>query len=115
MASGERAGTTTMDPSTSIKGIPVDAANVASSKPGTEIRVDEVKQVLRKSWKEALAGNRLGGQGMQLRYFPPTNPGIVEFTKDGVQPSITRWRHSLVGAVLGTNVTYSAMKAYIHR
>lgn len=77
------------------------------------VKVDEVQVAPKKTWREALAGNRVGENGLKLRYIPPETDGVVEFTDADVRSSIVKWQHSLIGAVVGTFVTYRAMKAYV--
>lgn len=75
--------------------------------------MDTAKPELRKSCKEALAGNRESANGLKLRYITPTEPGIVEYSEADVKPTVEKWQNSLLGAVIGANPTFYAMEQFI--
>lgn len=77
--------------------------------PQTTAKIDEISTVPKKSWREALAGNRDATSGLRLRYVPPTIDGVVGYTVEEVRPTIEKLKFSLIGH----SVSYYAMEQYI--
>lgn len=90
-----------------------DEARNSAATQTTEIKIDESRPQPRRTWSEVLAGNRDAGKGLKLDYYPPETPGIVEFTEADVKESVEKWKNSLIGAVMGTKVSYYDMERFI--
>lgn len=56
--------------------------------PAVTVCVDETKSAVKKTWREALVGNRDASNGLKLRYVPLSLEGVVECIAAEVKPAV---------------------------
>ncbi|XP_020243219.1 uncharacterized protein LOC109821445 [Asparagus officinalis] len=69
----------------------------------------------KKSWVSFFSDNRKLGCGLDLNFLPPNEKDTVIFEEDEWYEDASIWDSALIGQVLGINIKFKAMEAFVQK
>lgn len=68
-----------------------------------------------KSWAAIAAGNRDVNKGLQLKYYPPADDGIIDITESDLEAGKELWKNAVIGQFLGAKPTFKEVVGFVNR